>query len=123
MLTTRLGISLQSLSRAIFNPKVVPSRSFISATTGESFNYQRESSPFIKTPSEVCTLPYFVRRTKFLSLPVYTERIQGDPQQLVADLQTSFPEWKIGFNKINQHVIVKGLKHHEVRDWLTEKGF
>ncbi|KAJ9061865.1 54S ribosomal protein img2, mitochondrial [Entomophthora muscae] len=107
MLTTRLGISLQSLSRAIFNPKVVPSRTFISATTGESFNYQRESSPFIKTPSEVCTLPYFVRRTKFLSLPVYTEyrnagtrlltvirRIQGDPQQLVADLQTSFPEWK-----------------------------
>ncbi|KAI9293407.1 hypothetical protein K502DRAFT_325347 [Neoconidiobolus thromboides FSU 785] len=118
------------------NIKLEQLRYFQSATTGEKFNYPKETSPFLTIPTQKCTLPYFVRRTKYLSLPVYSEfkngntrkltivrRIQGDLTQLKTDLLTQFPEWTISISQINSQIVIKGQKCHEVRDWLSNKGF
>jgi large subunit ribosomal protein L49 len=111
-------------------------RNFQSATTGEVYGKFAQKSEFLTKPTQVSNLPYFVKRTKYLSLPIYSEfkngrsrtltvirRIEGDREALRNDLSSIVPRKDITVDRVTGHLIVKGLKVHEVRDFLTSKGF
>ncbi|OLY83706.1 39S ribosomal protein L49, mitochondrial [Smittium mucronatum] len=81
-------------------------------------------------------LKYFIQRTPFKSLPVYSEfknngsqkltiirKIEGDLSSLVADLAPLFGRENISIKKINNSVLIKGICTREVRQFLTKKGF
>ncbi|KAJ1837489.1 mitochondrial 54S ribosomal protein img2, partial [Coemansia sp. RSA 2703] len=81
--------------------------------------------------------PYFVRRTRFQSLPVYRDtknggtrkltivrRVEGDLEALRSDLAQALGENShIVVRKISQQLVIKGDCTRGVREWLTKKGF
>ncbi|KAJ2162147.1 mitochondrial 54S ribosomal protein img2 [Coemansia sp. RSA 552] len=80
--------------------------------------------------------PYFVRRTRFQSLPVYTDirngrtrrqtivrRIDGDVQALGADIAAEFGSDVVAVKNVSRQVVIKGDLSREVREWLTQRGF
>ncbi|KAJ2787829.1 mitochondrial 54S ribosomal protein img2 [Coemansia interrupta] len=81
--------------------------------------------------------PYFVRRTRFQSLPVYRDtkngktrkltvirRVEGDLEALRTDLiQALGEDSQIAIKKISQQLVIKGDCTRGIREWLTKKGF
>ncbi|KAJ1960697.1 mitochondrial 54S ribosomal protein img2 [Dipsacomyces acuminosporus] len=85
---------------------------------------------------ELVTYPYFVQRTRFQSLPVYTDiknggtrkltlvrRIEGDIEALRSDLVQALEDSTIQINGVSRQLVIKGDRVKEVRAWLTKKGF
>ncbi|KAJ2705478.1 mitochondrial 54S ribosomal protein img2 [Coemansia sp. IMI 203386] len=80
---------------------------------------------------------YFVRRTRFQSLPVYRDikngntrkltlvrRIEGDLEALRSDLiQALGANTQIAVKKTSQQLVIKGDCKRIVQEWLTKKGF
>ncbi|PVU88319.1 hypothetical protein BB561_005911 [Smittium simulii] len=97
--------------------------------------FARAFSSSTLAPSITPALSYYVERSTFRSLPVYTEfrnnntrkltlirKITGNIDQLKADLEPIVgPDIKI--NKNTNTVIIKGIFLREVREFLTKKGF
>ncbi|KAJ1643024.1 mitochondrial large ribosomal subunit [Coemansia asiatica] len=87
--------------------------------------------------SQLVKYPYFVRRTRFQSLPVYRDikngntrkltvirRIEGDLEALRSDLTQTFgPDTQITVKKLSQQLVIKGDCKRSVQEWLTKKGF
>ncbi|PIA16568.1 hypothetical protein COEREDRAFT_81224 [Coemansia reversa NRRL 1564] len=80
--------------------------------------------------------PYYVRRTRFQSLPVYTEvrngrtrkltilrRIDGDLDALRTEISKALDEESVMVKAISRQLVIKGDRSTELRKWLTEKGF
>ncbi|KAJ2612372.1 mitochondrial large ribosomal subunit [Coemansia sp. RSA 1365] len=87
-------------------------------------------------PAQSITYPYYIRRTRFQSLPVYTEirngrtrkltilrRIDGDLGALRADISKALDEESVVVKAISRQLVIKGDRSTELRKWLTEKGF
>jgi len=92
----------------------------------------------IKRP--VVQYPYFVGRTQYKQLPVYTDircgrsrlltiirRIEGDVMALANDLwEDLFSKSRKGtvsVRSVSNQVVVKGLHDHAIKYWLYKKGF
>ncbi|KAJ2832784.1 mitochondrial 54S ribosomal protein img2 [Coemansia furcata] len=85
---------------------------------------------------QLVTYPYFVHRTRFQSLPVYTDikngktrkqttvrRIEGDLEALRADMAKALSDSSIQIKKASQQLVIKGDRSGEIRTWLTRSGF
>ncbi|KAJ2000799.1 mitochondrial 54S ribosomal protein img2 [Coemansia thaxteri] len=85
---------------------------------------------------QTVTYPYFVHRTRFQSLPVYTDikngktrkqttvrRIEGDLEALRADMSKALSDSSIQVRKASQQLVIKGDRSDDVRAWLTRIGF
>ncbi|KAJ1887051.1 mitochondrial 54S ribosomal protein img2 [Coemansia sp. RSA 2337] len=85
---------------------------------------------------QLVTYPYFVHRTRFQSLPVYTDvkngktrkltivrRIEGDLEALRSDMSKALSDSTIQIKKASQQLVIKGERSDEVRAWLTRSGF
>ncbi|KAJ1667907.1 mitochondrial 54S ribosomal protein img2 [Coemansia sp. RSA 2052] len=85
---------------------------------------------------QLVTYPYFVHRTRFQSLPVYTDvkngktrklttvrRIEGDLEALRADMAKALSDSSIQIKRTSQQLVIKGDRSDEVRAWLTRSGF
>ncbi|KAJ2063739.1 mitochondrial 54S ribosomal protein img2 [Coemansia sp. S146] len=85
---------------------------------------------------QLVTYPYFVHRTRFQSLPVYTDikngktrrltivrRVEGDLEALRADMSKALSDSSIQIKKASQQLVIKGERSDEVRAWLTRSGF
>ncbi|OMJ25844.1 54S ribosomal protein img2, mitochondrial [Smittium culicis] len=81
-------------------------------------------------------LRYFIQRTSFKSLPIYTEfknngsrkltiirKIEGDLNALKSDLDPLFGKENVSIKKINNSILIKGICSREVRQFLSKKGF
>ncbi|KAI8324160.1 hypothetical protein GQ54DRAFT_296315 [Martensiomyces pterosporus] len=86
--------------------------------------------------SEPAVYPYFIHRTRFQSLPVYTDirnggtrkltlvrRIEGDLEALRSDLSKALDDGSIQIKGVSRQLVIKGDRLSEVRAWLTKKGF
>ncbi|KAJ2084217.1 mitochondrial large ribosomal subunit [Coemansia sp. RSA 988] len=86
--------------------------------------------------AQVVTYPYYVSRTRFQSLPVYTDirngrtrkltilrRIDGDLGALRTDISNALDEESVVLKTISRQLVIKGDRSTELRKWLTEKGF
>ncbi|KAJ2687798.1 54S ribosomal protein img2, mitochondrial [Coemansia spiralis] len=82
------------------------------------------------------TYPYFIHRTRFQSLPVYTNlknnkqirlttvrRIEGNLEALRADMSKALGDSSIQIVKASRQLVIKGDRAGEVRAWLTQSGF
>ncbi|KAJ2489984.1 mitochondrial large ribosomal subunit [Coemansia sp. RSA 2050] len=82
------------------------------------------------------TYPYFIHRTRFQSLPVYTKlknkkqirlttvrRIEGNLEALRADMSKALGDSPIQIVRASQQLVVKGDRSSEIRAWLTQRGF
>ncbi|KAJ1733311.1 mitochondrial large ribosomal subunit [Coemansia biformis] len=85
---------------------------------------------------ETVVYPYYVSRTRFQSLPVYTDirngrtrmltlvrRITGDLGALRADLAKELGDESIAIKSAAQQLVIKGDRTKEIREWLTKRGF
>ncbi|KAJ1887070.1 mitochondrial 54S ribosomal protein img2 [Coemansia sp. S100] len=85
---------------------------------------------------QLVTYPYFIHRTRFQSLPVYTDvkngktrkltivrRIEGDLEALRSDMSKALSDSSIQIKKASQQLVIKGERSDEVRAWLTRSGF
>ncbi|PVZ96568.1 hypothetical protein BB558_002178 [Smittium angustum] len=81
-------------------------------------------------------LPYFIQRTQFKSLPIYTEfrnngsrkltmirKVEGNIGLLKSELDKIFGSENVVIKKINNSIVIKGICVREVRQFLTKKGF
>ncbi|KAJ1948198.1 mitochondrial 54S ribosomal protein img2 [Linderina macrospora] len=80
--------------------------------------------------------PYFINRTRFQTLPVYTDirnagtrtltlvrRIDGDVEALRNDLAAALEDNTVEIRKVSRQIVIRGNRINEVREWLTKKGF
>ncbi|CAG8492876.1 1400_t:CDS:2 [Diversispora eburnea] len=86
--------------------------------------------------------PYFLHRTQFMNLPVYSDirngksrvltvirRVEGDIQALRDDIKREvFPNDTatrsiIGINHTNNQIVIKGDHTYKMKKWLIKKGF
>ncbi|KAJ2786211.1 mitochondrial large ribosomal subunit [Coemansia javaensis] len=94
------------------------------------------ATPKAGSNAEPKTYPYYVRRTRFQSLPVYTDvrnggtrrqtvvrRIEGDLGALRADLAAALSDESIAVKSASQQLLIKGDCARQVREWLTARGF
>ncbi|KAJ2747690.1 mitochondrial 54S ribosomal protein img2 [Coemansia sp. BCRC 34301] len=85
---------------------------------------------------QLVTYSYFVHRTRFQSLPVYTDikngktrkqttvrRIEGDLEALRADMSKALSDSSIQIKRASQQLVIKGDRSEEIRAWLTRSGF
>ncbi|KAJ1956432.1 hypothetical protein DL89DRAFT_268978 [Linderina pennispora] len=85
---------------------------------------------------KLVTYPYFINRTRFQTLPVYTDirnagtrtltlvrRIDGDVEALRKDLAAALEDNTIEIRKVSRQIVIRGNRISEVREWLTKKGF
>ncbi|KAJ1830386.1 mitochondrial 54S ribosomal protein img2 [Coemansia sp. RSA 2711] len=88
------------------------------------------------TASKSVEYPYFICRTRFQSLPVYTDyrngrtlkqtvvrRIDGDIDALRTDIAAALNLDTVATRGVSRQLVIKGDHALEVRRWLTEKGF
>ncbi|KAI9188079.1 hypothetical protein H9P43_002470 [Blastocladiella emersonii ATCC 22665] len=82
-------------------------------------------------------VPYYVHRTKLAQqLPVYPKyrykgtqvstvvrRIEGNGKALALEIQQIHPKWTISYNRVSNHIEVKGNVVDPLRHLLTVKGF
>ncbi|KAI9506088.1 ribosomal protein L49/IMG2, partial [Coemansia spiralis] len=79
---------------------------------------------------------YYVHRTRFQTLPVYSDikngktrkltlirRIEGDIGALREELSRHLDDSSIQIKSISNQLVIKGDRTKEVREWLTVKGF
>ncbi|KAJ2797780.1 54S ribosomal protein img2, mitochondrial [Coemansia guatemalensis] len=94
------------------------------------------AEPETNRTAQSVTYPYYVRRTRFQSLPVYIDvrngrtrkltilrRIDGDLGALRADISKALDEESVVLKAISRQLVIKGDRSTELRKWLTEKGF
>ncbi|UKZ67201.1 mitochondrial 54S ribosomal protein mL49 [Trichoderma atroviride] len=94
--------------------------------------------PPTKTPEELVSLGYIVRRTPSVQLPVYRrwmsggtrqvvliKKIDGDRRRLLEDLVGSLgiAREEVRINPTTQHIELKGDHFDRARGWLLDRGF
>ncbi|KAH8130717.1 hypothetical protein ACSS6W_002794 [Trichoderma asperelloides] len=94
--------------------------------------------PPTKTPEELVSLGYIVRRTPSVQLPVYRrwlsggtrqvvliKKIDGDRRRLLEDLVGSLgiAREDVRINPTTQHIELKGDHFDRARGWLLDRGF
>ncbi|KAL6870459.1 mitochondrial large subunit ribosomal protein domain-containing protein [Trichoderma novae-zelandiae] len=94
--------------------------------------------PPTKTPEELVSLGYIVRRTPSVQLPVYRrwqsggtrqvvliKKIDGDRIRLLEDLvgDLGIAREDVRINPTTQHIELKGDHFDKARGWLLERGF
>ncbi|KAM0262457.1 hypothetical protein ACHAQJ_001711 [Trichoderma viride] len=94
--------------------------------------------PPTKSPEELASLGYIVRRTPSVQLPVYRrwmsggtrqvvliKKVDGDRRRLLEDLVGSLGIAKedVRINPITQHIELKGDHLDKTRGWLLDRGF
>ncbi|KAJ2722958.1 mitochondrial large ribosomal subunit [Coemansia sp. Benny D115] len=114
--------------------------SIINTIIPRAFN-STATAAAVETTSETAAqklvqYPYFIRRTRFHSLPVYRKvknggtrkliiirRIEGDIEALRTDLAEALQGAPVAVRKVSQQVVVTGDRMNDVRAWLSSKGF
>ncbi|KAL7960681.1 hypothetical protein V8C34DRAFT_276247 [Trichoderma compactum] len=94
--------------------------------------------PPTKTPEELVSLGYIVRRTPSVQLPIYRrwqsggtrqvvliKKVDGDRVRLVEDLVGGLGVARedVRINPTTQHIELKGDYFDKARGWLLERGF
>ncbi|UNI17487.1 mitochondrial large ribosomal subunit L49 [Purpureocillium takamizusanense] len=94
--------------------------------------------PPSKSPAELATLPYIVRRTPSAQLPLYKrtmsggtrhvvliKKVDGNRRKLLDDMVAALqiPKGEIRINPTTQHIELKGVHFDKTRAWLLEQGF
>ncbi|KAL7938883.1 mitochondrial large subunit ribosomal protein domain-containing protein [Trichoderma chlorosporum] len=94
--------------------------------------------PPTKTPEELVSLGYIVRRTPSVQLPIYRrwqsggtrqvvliKKIDGDRVRLLEDLAggLGIAREDVRINPTTQHIELKGDHFDKARGWLLERGF
>ncbi|KAI9147733.1 mitochondrial large ribosomal subunit l49 [Paramyrothecium foliicola] len=91
-----------------------------------------------KTPEELAQLPYVVRRTPSIQLPIYRKwmsggtrqvimikKVEGDRRKMVEDLVGALQLTRedVRLNPTTQQIELKGDHFHKTKQWLLESGF
>ncbi|KAJ1994401.1 mitochondrial large ribosomal subunit [Coemansia spiralis] len=97
---------------------------------------QPEAAQITARAPESVVYPYYVHRTRFQTLPVYSDikngktrkltlirRIEGDIGALREELSRHLDDSSIQIKSISNQLVIKGDRTKEVREWLTVKGF
>ncbi|KAL7805814.1 mitochondrial large subunit ribosomal protein domain-containing protein [Trichoderma aethiopicum] len=148
---------LTSSSRTIFRP-ATPAASFSSTKPSSASASPRQKNPNqkakvpphlrqlsrapvpppTKTPEELVSLGYIVRRTPSVQLPVYRrwqsggtrqvvviKKVDGDRIRLLEDLVggIGIAREDARVNPTTQHIELKGDHFDKARGWLLERGF
>ncbi|KAG6015474.1 hypothetical protein E4U43_005253 [Claviceps pusilla] len=94
--------------------------------------------PPTKTPQELASSPYLVRRTPSAQLPVYKQfksggnralvlikKVEGDRKRLLQDMLEALglSQDSIRINPTTQHLEIKGDYHEKATSWLLARGF
>ncbi|KAL6815781.1 hypothetical protein GGI42DRAFT_116465 [Trichoderma sp. SZMC 28013] len=94
--------------------------------------------PPTKTPEELVSLGYIVRRTPSVQLPIYRrwqsggtrqvvliKKVDGDRVRLLEDLVGGLGVARedVRINPTTQHIELKGDYFDKARGWLLERGF
>ncbi|KAL7797289.1 hypothetical protein V8C37DRAFT_370622 [Trichoderma ceciliae] len=94
--------------------------------------------PPTKSPEELVSLGYMVRRTPSVQLPLYRrwlsggnrqvvliKKVDGDRRRLLEDLVggLSIAREDVRINPTTQHIELKGDHFDKARGWLLERGF
>ncbi|KAL7951433.1 mitochondrial large subunit ribosomal protein domain-containing protein [Trichoderma barbatum] len=94
--------------------------------------------PPTKTPEELVSLGYIVRRTPSVQLPIYRrwqsggtrqviliKKVDGDRVRLLEDLVggLGIAREDVRINPTTQHIELKGDHFEKARGWLLERGF
>ncbi|RFU77744.1 mitochondrial large ribosomal subunit l49 [Trichoderma arundinaceum] len=94
--------------------------------------------PPTKSPEELVSLGYLVRRTPSVQLPVYRrwlsggtrqvvliKKVDGDRRRLLEDIigGLGIAREDVRINPTTQHIELKGDHFDKARGWLLERGF
>jgi len=121
------------------SPLAAATRRYLSTTPNPN-SLPDPKNPLAITPRIVNkTYPFFVRRTRNNTLPVYTDirngltrkltiirKVEGDVDALVSLLKKDFPQVpdNVYISKpYLQQVVIKGFVRDEIMIWLAQKGF
>ncbi|PNY28882.1 Uncharacterized protein TCAP_01199 [Tolypocladium capitatum] len=106
--------------------------------SGQQTHSQPPIPPPSKSPEELASLSYIVRRTPSTQLPIYRrwmsggnrqvvliKKIDGDRRKMLEDIVESLGIGRedIRINPTTQHIELKGNHFDKARSWLLQRGF